>query len=91
MTPTWSALLLLPRDAGHCIDRFASQLQTMLNSPQFLQQMSTLMSNPAIIDQIVASNPELAAMGPRVREVLQSDAFRELLYDPTSSPRMHTL
>jgi len=59
-----------------------NMLQTMLNSPQFLQQMSTLMSNPAIIDQIVASNPDLAAMGPRVREVLQSDAFRELITNP---------
>ena len=72
MTPTWSALLLLPRDVGHCIDKSASQLQTTLNSPHFLQQMSTLMSNPAIIGQIVTSNPDLAAMGPRGQEVLQS-------------------
>ena len=68
--------------SGKGFDIYASQMQTMLNSPQFLQQMSALMSNPAIIDQIVASNPDLAAMGPRVREVLQSDGFRELLYDP---------
>jgi ubiquilin len=51
----------------------------MLNSPQFLQQMSGVMSNPAILDQIIAQNPQLAAMGPQVREVFQSERFRELM------------
>ena len=44
------------------------QMQTMLNSPEFLQQMSSVMSNPAVLDQIIASNPQLSAMGPQVRE-----------------------
>ena len=52
----------------------------MLNSPQFMQQMSSLMNNPAIVDQIIASNPQLAAMGPRVREVFQDEGFRQMLY-----------
>jgi ubiquilin len=51
----------------------------MMNSPQFLQQMSGVMSNPAVLDQIIAANPQLAAMGPQVREVFQSDRFRELM------------
>lgn len=55
-------------------------MQTMLNSPQFLQQMSSVMSNPAVLDQIIASNPQLAAMGPQVREVFQSDRFRQMMY-----------
>lgn len=49
-----------------------------MNNPQFLQQMSQMMSNPAIMDQIVASNPQLAAMGP----LFQSERFREMMYDP---------
>ena len=47
----------------------------MLNSPQFLQQMSSVMSNPAVLDQILASNPQLAAMGPQVREVFRSSKW----------------
>ncbi|KAJ3505546.1 hypothetical protein NLJ89_g7361 [Agrocybe chaxingu] len=39
-----------------------NMMQSMMNSPQFLQQMSAMMSNPAIIDQVIASNPQLQAM-----------------------------
>ena len=58
------------------------QMQTMLNSPQFLQQMSSVMSNPAVLDQILASNPQLAAMGPQVREVFRSERFRQMMSNP---------
>ena len=56
------------------------QLQTMMSSPEFMQQMSSVMSNPAVVDQIIASNPQLASMVPQVREVLQSDRFREIMW-----------
>ncbi|KAH9912135.1 uncharacterized protein BXZ73DRAFT_107579 [Epithele typhae] len=59
-----------------------NMMQTMLNSPQFLQQMSSVMSNPAVLDQIIASNPQLAAMGPQVREVFQSEHFRQMMSNP---------
>jgi ubiquilin len=52
----------------------------MLNSPAFLQQMSAMMSNPAIIDQVIASNPQLAAMGPQMRQAFQDEGFRQMLY-----------
>lgn len=52
----------------------------MMNSPEFLQQMSSVMSNPAILDQIIASNPQLGAMGPQAREMLQSERFRQMMY-----------
>lgn len=57
----------------------AMQMQGMLQNPEFLSQMSTIMSDPSIIDQVIASNPQLAAMGPRVRELLQSDGFRQMM------------
>ncbi|KIK61800.1 hypothetical protein GYMLUDRAFT_243467 [Collybiopsis luxurians FD-317 M1] len=57
-----------------------NMLQSMLNSPQFLQQMSSMMSNPAILDQIIASNPQLQAMGPQFREAFQSEQFRSMLF-----------
>jgi ubiquilin len=68
-----------------------NMLQTMMNSPQFLQQMTSLMSNPAILDQIIASNPQLAAMGPQVREVFQSERFRELMSNPEQLQSMFQL
>ena len=56
-----------------------------MDSPQFLQQMSSLMSNPAIVDQIIASNPNLQNMGPQIRQVFQSEQFRQMMYVPTEN------
>ncbi|KAK7686493.1 hypothetical protein QCA50_010091 [Cerrena zonata] len=55
-----------------------NMLQGMMNNPQFLQQMSQMMSNPAIMDGIIASNPQLAGMG----QVFQSERFREMISNP---------
>jgi ubiquilin len=65
-----------------------NMLQSMMSSPQFLEQMSSVMSNPAIVDQIIASNPQLAAMGPQVREVFQSERFREMISNPERLQQM---
>jgi ubiquilin len=56
-----------------------AKLQSMMNSPEFLQQMSSLMSNPAILEQALALNPQYAAMGPQAREIFQSERFREMM------------
>ncbi|KAG2140180.1 hypothetical protein DEU56DRAFT_911881 [Suillus clintonianus] len=61
-----------------------NMMQSMMQSPQFLQQMSNVMSNPAVLDQLIASNPQLAAMAPQVREVFQSERFREMISNPES-------
>ena len=57
-----------------------NMMQTMMQSPQFLEQMSSVMSNPAVLDQIISSNPQLAAIGPQVRQMFQSERFREMMY-----------
>jgi ubiquilin len=57
-----------------------NMMQNMMQSPQFLQQMSSVMSNPAVLDQIISSNPQLAAIAPQVREMFQSERFREMMY-----------
>lgn len=62
------------------IDATIRQMQGMLNNPAFLSQMSGVMSDPAILDQVIASNPQLAAMGPQVRQLFQSDYFRNMMY-----------
>jgi hypothetical protein len=55
-------------------------MQGMLNNPQFLQQMSSMLSNPAIMDQIIAMDPRLAAMSPQVRATFQDERFRQIMY-----------
>ncbi|TCD63177.1 hypothetical protein EIP91_005874 [Steccherinum ochraceum] len=59
-----------------------NMMQGMLNNPQFLQQMAGVMSNPAIMDQLINSNPQLQAMGPQVREIFQSERFRQMMSNP---------
>ncbi|KAI5983306.1 hypothetical protein EDC04DRAFT_2915053 [Pisolithus marmoratus] len=59
-----------------------NMMQSMMSSPEFLQQMTSVMSNPAVLDQVIASNPQLAAMGSQVREIFQSERFRQMLANP---------
>ena len=42
--------------------------------------MSSMMSNPAILEQAVAMNPQLAAIGPQAREMFQSERFRQMMF-----------
>ncbi|GJJ13578.1 hypothetical protein Clacol_007834 [Clathrus columnatus] len=65
-----------------------NMMQGMLESPQFLQQMSSLMSNPAILDQVIASNPQLQEMGPQIRQIFQSEQFRQIMSNPESMRNM---
>jgi ubiquilin len=63
----------------------SAQLQSMMNSPEFLQQMSSLMANPAILEQALSLNPQFASMAPQAREVFQSERFRQMMFaSPTS-------
>lgn len=55
-------------------------MQTMMNSPEFLQHMSSLMSNPAIFEQAIAQNPQFASIGPQAREMFQSERFRQMMF-----------
>jgi len=59
-----------------------NMMQGMLESPQFLQQMSTMMANPGIMDQLIQSDPNLRNMAPFMRQMLQSDEFRQRLANP---------
>ncbi|KAH6911697.1 hypothetical protein BKA70DRAFT_1146120 [Coprinopsis sp. MPI-PUGE-AT-0042] len=61
-----------------------NMLQTMMNSPEFLQQMSSMLSNPAVMEQAIAQNPQLQQMAPQIRESLNSPMFREMMSNPDS-------
>ncbi|KAL5514158.1 hypothetical protein ACEPAG_2246 [Sanghuangporus baumii] len=56
-----------------------SNMMRMLDNPAFLQQMSSIMSTPAVLYQIISMNPQLAAMGPQVRQIMQSEQFRQMI------------
>lgn len=61
----------------------------MMNNPQILQSASRLLEDPAMVDQMIASDPRLQAMGPQVREMLRSPMFRQMLTNPELMRSMH--
>ncbi|KAI0348207.1 hypothetical protein BDW22DRAFT_1350375 [Trametopsis cervina] len=61
-----------------------NMMQGMLNNPRFVEQLSSVMSDPALLDQVIASNPHLAGMGPQVRQLFQSEGFRNMMSNPDS-------
>jgi ubiquilin len=56
-----------------------NMMQTMMSSPQFLEQMGRMMSNPEIMEQVIAMNPQMAGMAPQMREMFNSEAFRQMM------------
>ncbi|CEP15592.1 hypothetical protein [Parasitella parasitica] len=54
----------------------------MLQNPMFAQYMSSVLQNPAILDSIIQTNPQLAAMGPEIRNMMQAPEFRQMLSNP---------
>ncbi|UZJ54714.1 hypothetical protein CBS101457_004034 [Exobasidium rhododendri] len=63
-----------------------NMLMTAMQSDEFRTQMRDMLSRPEVVDQIIASNPQLSQM-PGVRELFQSEQFREMLVDPQSMAR----
>ncbi|GAA5922434.1 hypothetical protein JCM1841_004908 [Sporobolomyces salmonicolor] len=63
-------------------------LQNLMNSPEVQTQMNQLLSDPAVVDQVIASNPQLQAMGPQVRQLMQSEHFRSFLTNPAAMQNM---
>ncbi|KAG7664826.1 uncharacterized protein J8A68_001643 [[Candida] subhashii] len=58
------------------------QLSSMMSNPVFLEQMNAMLSNPQMLDFMIQQNPQLRAMGPQAREMLQSPFFRQMLTNP---------
>ncbi|KAF6749467.1 hypothetical protein DFP72DRAFT_1048978 [Ephemerocybe angulata] len=65
-----------------------NMMQTMMNSPGFLEQMGQMMQNDEVVDQIIAMNPQLAGMGPQVRETFRSPQFRQMISNPEAFRNM---
>ncbi|CAN6647920.1 ubiquitin domain-containing protein Dsk2p [Trichomonascus vanleenenianus] len=57
-------------------------LVSMLEQPGVAEMMRNAWSNPQVIDMMINSNPNLRAMGPQVRQYMQSEQFRNLMTNP---------
>lgn len=58
------------------------QLNSMMSNPMFQQQMQAMLSDPQMLDFMIQQNPQLRAMGPQAREMLQSPFFRQMISNP---------
>jgi len=54
-----------------------------VQQPGFQQNMNQLLADPRMIDYLIQSQPSLQAMGPGIRQVMQSEEFRRTMTDPT--------
>lgn len=54
----------------------------MMDSPEFYERMAQIMADPAMLDQILNSHPQAAQMPPHVRQMMQSEQFRQMLANP---------
>lgn len=57
-------------------------INNMMNDPQVQAQMNQMLSDPAVVEQMIQASPELRAMGPQVRAMMQSEQFRSFLTNP---------
>lgn len=69
----------------------------MMQNPEFLRHMRDMLGRPEVVDQIIASNPQMQAMGPQVREMrkflltVRSEHFRDMITNPETMQRMTQL
>lgn len=58
------------------------QLSEMMSNPMFQESMNSMLSNPQMLDYMINQSPQLRAMGPQAREMLQSPFFRQMISNP---------
>lgn len=57
-------------------------MMRMMENPVVQSQLNEMLSNPQMVDFMIQSNPQLQAMGPQARQMLQSPMFRQMLTNP---------
>lgn len=75
-------------DGGMGAPQGPEDMIEQLQDPHFAQMMNEALSNPQFIDMMIQSNPQLRAMGPGARQMMQSDHFRRMLTDPAALRQM---
>lgn len=69
----------------------SDRMSEMMSSPMFQEQMNALLLDPQMLDFMINQNPQLRAMGPQVRSMLQSPMFREMISNPETMRSMMNL
>lgn len=67
------------------------QLNEMMSNPMFQQSMNSMLSDPRMMDFLIEQNPQLRAMGPQAREMMQSPFFRQMLSNPEMMRQMMSM
>lgn len=69
----------LMNDAGGMFGNFGGMnprdpnvMLGMMQNPEFLRHMREMLAQPEVVDQIIASNPQMQAMAPQMREMRTS-------------------
>lgn len=58
-------------------------LASMAQNPGFQAAMSQMMQNPAMMEQVINSNPQLAAgMTPQMRQLMSNPGFMQMIMNP---------
>lgn len=70
-------------DGGMGAFQDPEQLEELLLSPAFQEQMNAMMLNPQMMDMLLNQNPQFRDMSPEARQMLQP-MFREMMSNPES-------
>ncbi|KAI8851637.1 hypothetical protein BC829DRAFT_386511 [Chytridium lagenaria] len=58
-------------------------MANLLSNPAVASSVSAMFSNPAMMDAMIAANPQMAAsMTPQMRAMMQSEGFRRMMANP---------
>lgn len=66
-------------------------LGEMMSNPMFQQSMNAMLSDPQMMDYVIEQNPQLRAMGPQAREMMQSPFFRQMISNPEVMRQMMSM
>lgn len=66
-------------------------LERMMENPMFQSSMNEMLRNPQMLDYLIEQNPQLRAMGPQVRQMMQSDQFRQMISNPQMMRQMREM
>lgn len=58
------------------------QMAELMSSPMFAESMNAMLDNPQMLDALINLNPQLRALGPQLRQMLQSPFVRQMLTNP---------
>ncbi|CDR37539.1 CYFA0S01e11716g1_1 [Cyberlindnera fabianii] len=66
-------------------------MERMMENPMVQQSLNEMLRNPQMLDFMIQQSPQLRAMGPRARELLQSDMFRNMMTNPQMLRQMRQM